>query len=385
MDVSRHGRARHCTSRLATPPVRHDVGDRLRGDPHRAGPAPRAGTSGSVRPRSAVLAAGALVLVAAVPWVAQDPTPPLDALADEPAAAFGSRAGPPSTTDAARAPTLDLREERRPSTPSCLVRGVLRTGSGQALAGAAVFLVARDDVWRRGTKTDADGHFAIEARPGPHVLAVPPVAHHRGVEQLIYVPPAGARADVTVARQATARVLARIVDSQRAPLPGVRATLWSVGSRRVSFAVETDRLGNFVLPEVPAGKIVLKTTEPIQTEVVGHRLAAGAYADLEFVLDIGLRDLRGRVASTAGAPVASAHVRLDRLLAAKNGARCVSTRTCVTDANGRFAFERIGPGTGTLTTLASGYTTEISEGVAESFHEVSLEPIESRKRRPRTP
>lgn len=252
-----------------------------------------------------------------------------------------------------------------PAVLTCRLDGRACTSDGRAVPNATVFLVARGNAGRQRAITGPDGRFEFRAAPGPHTLVVPPLARLLGIEQKVEVRPEVTRVEIALPRLATAQVEGRIVDTEGLPLSNTRAVLHTASAPRTADFVETDRGGWFRLLDVPVGDLVLRTSEPIRAEVRGHELTAGQ-ASLQFVLDIGNHGLAGQVVDEGGAPAAGAHVRLDRCFTAGNGIRCVSTRTLVTDQNGRFGFERLGPGPGHLTVMASGFATEVVEVAATS-------------------
>lgn len=252
-----------------------------------------------------------------------------------------------------------------PAELLCGLQGSVRSGDGQVVPNAPVFLVALGHGVRQRTITGADGRFEFTAAPGRHTLVVPPLARLQGVEQEVELRPEVARVVIALPRLATARIDGCIIDTEGLPVSGTRAVLRAASAPAAAAFVATDRGGCFQA-EVPLGDLVLRTSEPIRAEVRGHELAAGTARSLQFVLDIGCYRLAGQVVAEGGAAVAGAHVRLDRSFTAPDGIRCVSTRTLVTDRNGCFAFERLGPGSGSLTVMASGCTTEVVDCAATS-------------------
>jgi hypothetical protein len=262
-----------------------------------------------------------------------------------------------------------------PTMLPCGVQGCVRTSVGRPVPNSRIFLVARDHGWRQQATTGPDGRFEFKAAVGPHTLVAPPFARLPGVEQQVELRAGVTRVEVTVPLLATAQIDGRIVDTDGVPLAGTRAVLHTASAPAVADVVETDRGGNFHLVDVPLGELVLRTSEPIHAEVRGHELTANPTSSLPFVLDIGRHSVAGRVVTEGGPPAVGAHVRLDRSFTSGTGVRCVSTRTLVTDANGYFAFERIGPGPGALTVLASGCVTEVVAVEAGSFPVVVVHRI----------
>ncbi|HEX6810478.1 MAG TPA: carboxypeptidase-like regulatory domain-containing protein [Planctomycetota bacterium] len=262
-----------------------------------------------------------------------------------------------AASDQARVPPAD--PAAAPAVLPCGVDGFLRTGGGRAVPNSLVFLVSRDLEWRQHTTTGPDGRFEFTAAVGEHTLVVPAFARLPGVEQVVELRPSMTRVDVTLPLLATARIDGCIVDTDGVPLGGTRAELRTASAPAMTDVVETNHGGYFHLADVPVGDLVLRTSEPIQAEVRGHMLTAGATTSVQFVLDLGRHSIAGRVVTRGGQPAVGAHVRFDRSLNTGTGVCCLSTRTLVTDRNGCFEFERLGPGPGTLTVLANGCVTEI--------------------------
>ena len=251
-----------------------------------------------------------------------------------------------------------------PTAVLCGLNGGVRTSDGQVVPNSPVFLVARGHAGRQCTITGPDGRFEFAAGAGRHTLVVPPFACLPGVEQEIELRPEVTRVEIALPRLATAQIDGRIVDTEGLPLSGTRAVLRTASAPAAAAFVETDR-GGYFQADVPAGDLVLRTSEPIRAEVRGHELTAGT-SSLQFVLDIGCHRVAGQAVAEGGTPAAGAHVQLNRCFTTQDGIRCVSTRTLVTDQNGNFAFERLGPGPGSLTVMASGCATEVVDVAVDS-------------------
>ena len=252
-----------------------------------------------------------------------------------------------------------------PAELLCGLEGNVRTSDGKGVPNAPVFLVARGHAGRQRTITGPDGRFELTAAEGRHTLVVPQFARLQGVEQEVELRPEVTRVEIALPRLATAAIDGRIVDTEGLPVSGTRAVLRTTSAPAAAAFVETDR-GGYFRADVPVGDLVLRTSEPIRAEVRGQQLEAGPARSLQFVLDIGCHRLAGQVVAEGGTPVAGAHARLDRSFTAPDGSRCASTRTLVTDQNGNFAFERLGPGSGSLTVMASGCATEVVDCAAAS-------------------
>jgi hypothetical protein len=76
------------------------------------------------------------------------------------------------------------------------------------------------------------------------------------------------RLDITLRRQRTTRFAGRILDAEGCPIGApVQATIeWEGGG---PLQCTTDEQGYFELPAAPVGRVVLRTTELIRTEMVG--------------------------------------------------------------------------------------------------------------------
>ncbi|MCP4662086.1 MAG: carboxypeptidase regulatory-like domain-containing protein, partial [bacterium] len=225
--------------------------------------------------------------------------------------------------------------------PGVMLRGLVVDTGDEPVAGAEV-RVAEDDgrrasfVLRRlegdqpRTATGPDGRFRIEdLEPGRkfHLLfrrAGYLPARVLGVEAPNSEP-------VVAVLEPASTLSGRVVDEDGAAIAGARVSVrgqdpptGTVGvelrHRDVSRTVTTDQKGDFVIAELPPGKVEIEAAaagfQPAPPQYVGIP-AATSLDNLRFVLERGAV-VEGRVSTAEGEPVAGARIRMAHARAASD-------------------------------------------------------------------
>lgn len=242
--------------------------------------------------------------------------------------------------------------------PGAGVTGTVRArDGGQPLAGASVH------VGRSVATTDAEGRYSFRNLPPPVWQIIAVADGYRQARRSLTIGPGDTRAlDFALERGATLAGLvtdaqtgapiAGAVVAERADRYGSAGTL-SAADRRVT----TDTEGRYALEGVPA--------EPSHMFLcfAGGYVAAEREGDgskrLDFALERGLA-ASGQVVDPDGRPVPGAIVFLHRVAEAGGSVfrgKLRSQRT-ETDADGRFRFENVVPGTVAFVAIAKGFAPD---------------------------
>jgi len=118
--------------------------------------------------------------------------------------------------------------------------------------------------------------------------------------------------------------------------------------------VRTDRLGNFKIPDAPAGDLVISSVSTPSVLITGLRLEPGELIHMSMVLDWGDHSIRGQVVDSTGIPVPASRVVLN-WSHREETLDMHTTRRTATDSEGRFAFSNLGPGPHSLKVDAPGF------------------------------
>jgi hypothetical protein len=150
-------------------------------------------------------------------------------------------------------------------------------------------------------------------------------------------------------------VSGQLVNVSGEPVPDFELVLRNTGSQKPNALVTSDKSGNFVIPAVPAGELVVASQSTPAILVQGLHLAAGEKLDLPLVVDWGQHELRGIVVDANDNPV-TARIVLHWSRQA-GGITTSTTRRTAADTQGQFAFSQLGPGPHSLQVDAPGYRT----------------------------
>ncbi len=284
-----------------------------------------------------------------------------------------------------------------------VLEGRVSVGGTQPAPGARVLLSGPA---QREGETDSYGYYRFAGLPpGTYALSVDPAVETAAVGQVVDEIPITAGAVVTrdVSLAAAGRITGIVTDSAGQPVAGVSVMIYGAGrpTEWYSFyggrqeralatggdgsdaghrarlrarlsgdghsywgAVTTGADGRFTFSSLPTGHFRLVTDAPAMGDLgpgaVDVDVTVGQEATATVVLPPGAR-VSGQVLGATGAPLTGVTVQLSGPL---------TYATTATDAEGRFSFARLGPGTHDLEVLApygegSGsrrVTLEVPEG-----------------------
>jgi protocatechuate 3,4-dioxygenase beta subunit len=236
------------------------------------------------------------------------------------------------------------------------LKGMVTDDDGQPLAGRRVELMPDAAQRAQSTTTDENGRytFAFVEAPADYQLVVSGGSGFKDVKQDIRVTTAGKEVDVVTEPFETGAVVGQLMNQHGSPVADFQLVLKNVDSIDANAVVRTDSLGNFEIPEAPAGELVISSVSMPSILVKGLLLQPGERIHVSMVLDWGQHTIRGQVVDATGVPVPASRVVLnwshrDERLDTQ------TTRRTATDSEGRFAFSNLGPGPHSLKVDAPGF------------------------------
>jgi hypothetical protein len=240
--------------------------------------------------------------------------------------------------------------------------------SGQPLAGRTVELRPRSEPRVYQATTDARGRyeFPVVESPADYRLVVLGGAGHQDHERDVHVTADMDALDAVLAAYAYGAVSGQLVNVDGEPVPDFDLVLRNAGSRSPNALVSTDEDGNFDIPTVPAGALVVASQSTPAILVEGLELQSGEQLHLPLVLDWGAHEIRGVVVDGQGRPLPASRIVMQWSHRA-DGVTTRTTRRTAADAEGRFAFSQLGPGPHALHIDAPGLATVVVN------HDVSRE------------
>jgi hypothetical protein len=263
-----------------------------------------------------------------------------------------------------------------------VVSGVLRGRRGEPVASETVQLRSRALAARYSGVSDAAGAFLMPGVlvGGDYDFAVRPRGPYADYSRHgIEVAPEGVELEVALEPLPTRRVAGRMLDADGGPVPGFRLWLRGDDAHKKSVAVRGDDAGRFQAEGVPLGRLSFAASSATYVMLGKAQVEEGAPVDL--VIDAGERRLEGRALSPRGEPIAGAQLEL-RWLHRDGTQQSRATRRAVSDTQGRFRFDGLGPGPHRVTASAAGEdsTSPVVEVPAHdaAVLEVVLEPSPAR-------
>ncbi|MCX5670215.1 MAG: carboxypeptidase-like regulatory domain-containing protein [Planctomycetota bacterium] len=249
------------------------------------------------------------------------------------------------------------------------VAGTVTDPDGKPVAGAAVNLSLGYQAGLR-TVTDAGGRFKIAgvppalrqagpARPPPITLSVAPTETNAGLlgaSAPLKDLAAGKTTQVDLKLGAGGAMTGVVKGPDGKPVPGCQVIAFQrmgPGGYSATSGGRTGRDGRFTVPHVPPGNWALSVIPPARAGLMLHAVPEKAVAAGKIeTADVTLQNggvVVGRVATTKGAPVSGAHVRLDvgrdGGLPYMPGMDNQNRYVALTDRDGAFRFEGLLPGT----------------------------------------
>jgi protocatechuate 3,4-dioxygenase beta subunit len=236
------------------------------------------------------------------------------------------------------------------------LKGMVSDDGGQPLAGRRVELRPKAGSQAQSTTTDAKGRytFAFVEAPADYRLVVSGGNGFKDVKQNIEVTTTGKEFNVATERFKTGAVAGQLVNQHGSPIADFEFLLKNVDSIEPNAVVRTDRLGNFKIPDAPAGDLVISSVSTPSVLITGLRLEPGELIHMSMVLDWGDHSIRGQVVDSTGIPVPASRVVLN-WSHREETLDMHTTRRTATDSEGRFAFSNLGPGPHSLKVDAPGF------------------------------
>lgn len=234
--------------------------------------------------------------------------------------------------------------------------GSVYSDSGEPLAGRAVELRPSSTQQTYRATTDQQGQYTFPflESPAAYRLVVFGGIDHRDHQQTLNLTADMAELDVVVESYEFGEVTGQLVNLNGVPVPEFELVLRNTGSRKPNALVSTDTFGNFEIPAVPAGELVVASQSTPSILVQGLRLSPGDKLHLPLVLDWGNHQIRGIVVDASGNPVPASRIVLQWSHEA-GGITTSSTRRTAADTQGHFAFSNLGPGPHSLHVDAPGF------------------------------
>ena len=271
------------------------------------------------------------------------------------------------------------------------IRGRVRSAAGDPVAGAEVSArsAGGDPRGQRSWGWDAseeDGSFAIEGLvAGRYKVAAESDRFPEPVEPAQVEVADGGEATVDIVLEPAGAIAGEVVDERGRPVGGVQVT--ASGARWDWKQTLTRDDGTFALEGVRPGKQrviamrergwgdALRAPGSSDDDDQGQKVvvAPGATARVRLVVESQDGVIRGRVVDAAGAPVTDAFIDAEResdSAAARPGGAARSMRwswarsPVLTDTDGRFAIEKLSPGTYTVRAFRRGGGESTAEGIA---------------------
>jgi hypothetical protein len=251
--------------------------------------------------------------------------------------------------------SLDITME--PETMLTQVSGTLQEANQNPIAGKIVQLrsVRLSQIYR--ARSDALGRFVMQGveASDDYTLQIHGDERHQGyARDNLVVTLDGLELSIVLRQQETGVLLGQMIDLYGLPIPGFSLVLRSKDSPYASIRVTADDSGNFFVPNVPPGPLMLQTQSSPRLIVEGITLPPGSETFVPVVLDWGQHQIRGLVVDSNGNPVSASNIIL-RWSHKQDGVLSWSSRRTGADAQGRFRFERLGPGPHTVRIELAGF------------------------------
>ena len=341
----------------------------------------------SPRSTALLLLALALVALAAYTYTLREPTldpgpPPIidrydpDLPTSEVSSPAGSGAPSGEVVTSSTTPAAAARNNRQ-------LEGRIVDTQGAPIAGIPIYLRTLDRDQRgffmRSTASGEDGGFRLDGLEAKrrYNLFTEEMSGWPGYRiDAFTVAELPAPFEIVLERYALTDLEGTVVDLESLPIPGFTLSIGSLTTDIHARTVTSDASGQFRVPDFPAGELRVFTAAPDYFRIQGLRADEDAYRHLTLVIDRGPYTFAGRVLDPAGEPLANTRITLNSVVA---GLEYYSHayRTRLTDADGRFAFERLGGIPHTLGVYANGYRPLLRKIEFQSF----TDDIEIRLRR----
>jgi hypothetical protein len=275
--------------------------------------------------------------------------------------------------------TIWIDASLEPVETTAVVAGSVRNSAGLPVTGEVVQLYSPSFRRRYHAATDRAGKFSIgdvETAQDYQLSIHPRGGYHDYDQRNLRVTAAGLRLDLVLEGLSVGRVAGQMVDVDGNPIPRFSLQLRSGTATSQWFHVTGDSQGYFVVDDVPAGALNLRTASSPLFTVRGIDLPGGGDAQLPLVLDWGAHDIYGWVVDSSGLPVPMSKVTVSWVYQ-DNGVRSLSSRRTVTDSQGYFRVDQLGPGQHTVHVHAPGFNNaHVDHDVTEQGRELVIQLME---------
>ena len=259
---------------------------------------------------------------------------------------------------------VDLDVTMRPAEALTAVSGTVQSSSGDPVAGEQIYLKRLQKKYK--TITNATGGFVIEgveSGDNYRLWLTPQRPYHMYQQNHLRVPADGLN-DLAILLDPvqTASVAGWMKDNEGNPVSNFTLLARSYDSRGFVEQVTSDQSGYFEIHDVPDGRLRFESASFPRFIVSGIQLAADSAIEIDLELDLGNKQIAGRVIDEQGTPVAGADITLSWVLR-EDGLLHESLRKTTANVDGSFLFTRLGTGTHKLIVRAPDF--EPAEAAAD--------------------
>ncbi len=238
------------------------------------------------------------------------------------------------------------------------VSGFITNTLGEPVRNVSVGMYSRTIGRRYSAQTNATGLFQLDdvGTANDYVLNVYPRVDYKDYERSgVHVAKGSNSLSIELEpRDARASLSGEIVNGYGDPVSGLTLALISDQARNQRLTVTSGAAGDFVLNDVPSGKLSFQSTSTPQFKVSGIALDNGESEHVLLTLDLGEHEMRGVIVDEHDYAVPVRDVFLT-WIHTENGVRSWSSRKTSADAAGEFSFSGLGPGMHTLLIRAPGF------------------------------
>jgi hypothetical protein len=221
--------------------------------------------------------------------------------------------------------------------------------------------------------TDESGRFTIQdvVVGSGYELRVHPGEGYREYRRAhLRVSDTGLRVTAVVEAEGSGNLVGQMVDSHGRAVAGVSLTLRSQHTNRNITRVTGNAVGNFTVPNVPAGTLVFESRSVPKFTISGIEMSPGGERFVPLTLDLGRHELHGRVIDELDKPVAVSQVFLTSTHLV-DGVKSQSNRSTAADATGYFRFTQLGPGPHMVIVNAPGFkSTRLAHDITSQGYDV---------------
>jgi protocatechuate 3,4-dioxygenase beta subunit len=255
------------------------------------------------------------------------------------------------------------------------VVGTVTTEDGEPLSNRVVELRSNAEQRRFQAVTNRKGEYQFPSVPAPmtYRLIVSGAPVYPDYESDVRVDRDDYRFDIVLEPFEFGSLRGHIVDLNGSPIPDLELALRNTASASPSALIDSDRAGAFSVSDAPAGDVVLASQSMPAFVVQGLAIHPGRQSQAEVVLDRGQHELSGTVVDKRGLAVPAARVVL-RWSHESDGIKTSTTRRTMTDSQGYFKFDGLGPGPHSIVVDAPGFeTVAFDHDVSQDGYNVTVQ------------